>query len=1697
MSDKKIIIGDKTISDISDDISISNSDSTILASGKAYDSVYKELTSIIQGTKQGQITALNQRLIEALDALQEIIDENNDSLFDIQDDDLSALRTVLERGNLIRADIVNSGIQYELTETGHDVNEYAIDCLEQFVAGLITDTGHSAIVTVGGDATKFYPIVWPFPTGYVGTVRIERDNTLPTGHSDLSMSLFFKCYGFGSGVDVNESHEFRITDFTEANGISLRLASQDVFNTPSGLDPVKHGTYSCPIGNCVFLRGNTQYKITCSDVAILAAIQVSADNVVSNSLHEINGYTYNVSCIDESIITNIISDERLKWLFRQQHVINTNKVNAVTGMNVPVDSTTGNYSITWGTTSTADAEYVLEQATDSNFSDTVELYSGPNRQLEFIDHGPGIFYYRVKAIKSGLAGSDWVVGSDTCSVVKYLSRPTGLTVPEMSTNDGEFTANWAGTLPVNAEYVLEYALQHQYLDAVSIYQGTDTSKQFVHLELPQDRYYFRVKIIKENYTDSSYFGGTTCLVIIVAHAPDSVSVPDENESGSFTTTWAPTTTADGSYILERATESDFSDATQFPITTNQYDNIDLLTDTYYFRVKTVCVGMTDSDWVESIPCVVTRTIVKPSEFIVPSDNSTGDFMVRWTRSPESDVTYIVQYSNDSDFGDDAIVEIQTTGTTHSYTDIYPDVLYFRIKAIKDNMYDSPWEGGSTSITVTRTVETPMDIVVPSDNSDGTYTISWTATETPEVMYTLEEFTDSDSPDSTVTRSIDCTDAFFTFLEQVPGTYYYRVRASKEPDWYHSDWGTGETGCEVERTVELPSLTVPPNDHDGDGVFNIVIGPSETAGASYVIEVTATDGFSDEINVAAGSSLTIAMLDLDPDIYSFKIMATKPEWENSDWVDGSDPCDVRRIIEPPTNFIVTDSNLTGDLTVAWTASPEEDVAYVLQRATDDLFPTESTLEVQVTGTSYSYTDVQPGEHYFRVKATKSEWRDSDWAIGSCEVNRQPAPPISLSVPSNSPIDTVGLVELTIVPPSVASDISNYVIERSTQSTFDPSDTVEVYSGSGLNPTITETMPGTYWYRVRAIGLDPATWDPSPWTVGGSCEVEIKVAKPSSLTVPETNDDGSPVLNIVASSSNVTYVVNRARASNFSDATEIYRGGGLVVIGGSNLNPGTYYYQVRAIRNNWKDSDWTNSHISCVVSRTVVNPTGLTVPPNSAGGNIALTIGASSTQGCVYVVERALNQSFTQGRQTVYTGQTPSCSAPVGGVPNRYYFRVRGIKTNNWKSSAWVPGNTSCLITPKLRNPTYLSIPPRSVKDALMPVVIGASPDAPDYYGIYMSRYSDMANQYQVYQGPAQNPKITIGSVIGASYFRVKAFKSQWASSDYVGGNRPTNSLRYGDDGMFTGGTQDNAYLDSAHNVKISTGAISFNSGNVTKRSYHGMASDSHNDNYIVHAGRKGPDSGDLLQSSVYGNVSTSSVATVGGVISTCRLSLYLDNDVEGQYVVLGGYKSSGNRDVLKGHISTRQETLSAVGDNTAVYGSVGGNKEDVGFFIPGAFSWTSSGNYRRSVLDASAHFIISTEVRSETTESISTRHFSSSVDNNSGDTMIVVNGRRYLKWTIYGPNNRLRSYYYEDDITSNDKYIMSTGVLSMGVSDLSEPYGIGGCQSGANNSINSEGVIMGGNASVTKITIDTNATATDIGSLPNPNVLMNPAATSNG
>jgi hypothetical protein len=198
---------------------------------------------------------------------------------------------------------------------------------------------------------------------------------------------------------------------------------------------------------------------------------------------------------------------------------------------VPVADADGAYTVSWGISATAGATYELQEATSSLFTAGLRIaYRGTALSASITGRSQNVtYYYRVRAVKSGLKDSGYRTKPVGCAVPGTATAgvPASITVPATDA-DGAYTVSWGVSATAGVTYELQEATNSAFTAGVrSAYRGTARTVNIAG-RVSGTTYYYRVRAVKAGLRDSGYRAGASgCIVTItntLANALDTTRV---------------------------------------------------------------------------------------------------------------------------------------------------------------------------------------------------------------------------------------------------------------------------------------------------------------------------------------------------------------------------------------------------------------------------------------------------------------------------------------------------------------------------------------------------------------------------------------------------------------------------------------------------------------------------------------------------------------------------------------------------------------------------------------------------------------------------------------------------------------------------------------------------------------------------------------------------------------------------------------------------------------------------------------------------------------------------------------------------------------------------------------------------------------------------------------------------------------------
>ncbi len=346
-----------------------------------------------------------------------------------------------------------------------------------------------------------------------------------------------------------------------------------------------------------------------------------------------------------------------------------------------------------------------------------------------------------------------------------------------------------------------------------------------------------------------------------------------------------------------------------------------------------------------------------------------------------------------------------------------------------------------------TLEPPLLAPIAEPDATGAFWVTWS--EVPHATrYTLEEDTTSSFSSAVVRYSGENTAAQVT--GQMPGTYYYRVRAERPSAEKVSDWSATRS-----ITLGLGAPILEAIENHGDPTHQVT-WQSVIGATGYQLQESTTPDFASPFTEDMGNALAYSTTKALGSTWHYRVRAYDTR-EFSDW---SATRTVTIRPAQPTLYPIELAGAPDAYRVSW-SSPDGATGYRLQEASDAAFTSPDT-RYTGTNTVYTVTGQPPGLWTYRVEAFNAGGTSTPSITRSITV----AAPL-IPAPTLLPIDNDdGDAEYVVRWTSVAT-ATGYLLEESTSPYFEAP---LLIGGMPLTPTlhtVADQKPGTWHYRVRAV------------------------------------------------------------------------------------------------------------------------------------------------------------------------------------------------------------------------------------------------------------------------------------------------------------------------------------------------------------------------------------------------------------------------------------------------------------------------------------------------------------------------------------------------------------------------------------------------------------------------------------------------------
>jgi hypothetical protein len=456
----------------------------------------------------------------------------------------------------------------------------------------------------------------------------------------------------------------------------------------------------------------------------------------------------------------------------------------------------------------------------------------------------------------------------------------------------------------------------------------------------------------EDYPDNEVFGDTWEYIPLVPR-PVLMPIGNTDGDGEYLVEWSTVTIAI-SYTLEEDNNFEFTSPTvRYQGDQTEFQVSGKGSGYWYYRVKASNGQVGDSHWSN-----IESTVVHPeAPELFPIANGDGDgiYLVDWSDAFSANA-YELQEDDNSAFSSPT-VRYAGSNSQYQISGQQGGTWYYRVLASNAGG-NSPWSNTESAGVIP---VTPALLSINNTDLDGNYLVDWNDV-TGALSYQLEE--DDNIAFSSPTLRYEGDSSLYTASGQLPGLWYYRVRASNVTGT--STWSNVQTVNVIPDAPILVSIS----NIDGNGDYlvdwNDVIGAT-----SYWLEEDNNSEFTSPTIRYNGTNSQYQVSAQPTGLWYYRVKANcaggDSLWSNSESVSVAPAA--------PVLFSINNPDQNGDYLVDWS-----DVTGASSyRLEQDDNPSFTSPTVRYTGPS-SYFQVygqEIGILYYRVIAINT-YGESTWS-----------------------------------------------------------------------------------------------------------------------------------------------------------------------------------------------------------------------------------------------------------------------------------------------------------------------------------------------------------------------------------------------------------------------------------------------------------------------------------------------------------------------------------------------------------------------------------------------------------------------------------------------------------------------------------------------------------------------------------------------
>jgi len=850
-----------------------------------------------------------------------------------------------------------------------------------FSAGLEATSALLAPTSVTATASTSAPasvtVVWAPVAGATGYEIVRSDGTVFT-----SGALTWTTSAAGSATTVtdptaaaNTAYTYAVRGTASVSGVALVSS----YTAAAAVVTIPSAPALLPVGQ------GSQDSLVVSWTAPAGQLSPITGYVLERSLTGTDGWT----TLPTTGLLTSLTDTGLAFLTTYHYRVATVTAvgqsawsaiqSATTGLAAPAtataaaSTTAAEVTVTWTAVPTVTA-YEVARSDGASFVPPGSSLTATSAGLTFVDptvvHG-STYTYAVRALM-GATPSGW---STTNSVTAIPAAPSGLAVTTTATSlDATANLVWSADVAASS-YVVQRASDAAFTTPVAVTAidqatASDTGLAFV------TTYYYRVAGV--NATGQSAWSPPVSATTPLGQ-PSAFTATDTTSSPvSVSLGWLGNAST-SSYEVRRSTGASFDEASSTVI----YAGLDTATTdsgaaagaVYTYAVR----GLSAGGAVQSAWTTVGATTLPDAPTGVTAIAGSGSVSVSWIASQASSVTYTVERSTAVDFSAN-VVEVGTGVSGTSVIDLVSDIAthYYRVKASNGEGV-SAWSvtaAASTALTPPASLSTSVSTAWPL-----VVTLTWPAVP-GATGYEVQRSTSTGFTTTTTVPTVGSSTSTTDTTAAPSATYYYRVRATATAGTSVSGWTTAPTVTVTPSTaiVRVTGLVLRMAPVGASPTVNATWTSQAWAG-TYTVQFATNSAFTLGLVTQSVTSAATSYAGLTVGVrYYVRVRAEQPgvltTWSSSGSI----------VVSPPPRPATLVATLaaavpgSADVTLTWTPKTTAPIGgYILQRATDSLFVTATTIATPSPGAT-TYLDAglaRNVRYYWRIVAVNSAGQSTTW------------------------------------------------------------------------------------------------------------------------------------------------------------------------------------------------------------------------------------------------------------------------------------------------------------------------------------------------------------------------------------------------------------------------------------------------------------------------------------------------------------------------------------------------------------------------------------------------------------------------------------------------------------------------------------------------------------------------------------------------